>query len=162
MSGTGVQAAGPRRESHLPWALFALAAALSAVLLLSLQAQLSFAVDEWAFVLGRRDFTLDAFLDPHNEHIAISHVAVYKALMALFGIDSPRPFQVVSTSMFLLSASILYLFMRRRVGGWLALALMLPILVFGPATDNLVWPFQLAFSGSMAAEQFRFHPTDIC
>jgi hypothetical protein len=139
------------RDPRLPWLLLGAALVAVATLLLILQSRLSFAIDEWFFVLGRRDFSFEAFLDPHNEHMAISHVAIYKGLLEIFGLASPRPFQVVSTLMFLTSCSVLYVFMRRRVGGWLALALLLPILVFGPATDNLVWPFQMAFSGSMAA-----------
>lgn len=138
-------------DPRLPWLALGGCLAAAAALILWLQSQLGFAYDEWDFLLGRRDFALDAFFAPHHEHIAISHVAIYKALAEAFGIDSPRPFQVVSTAMFLGSAAVLFAFLRRRVGGWLAFAALLPILVFGPAADNVVWPFQLAFSGSMAA-----------
>ena len=138
-------------DPRVPWLALGGCLVAAAALILSLQAQLSFAYDEWDFLLGRRDFSVDIFLAPHHEHIAITHVAIYKALAEAFGIDSPRPFQLVSTAMFLGAAAILFAFLRRRVGGWLALAALLPILVFGPAADNVIWPFQLAFSGSMAA-----------
>lgn len=139
------------RDERLPLALFALAVIASGVLISVLQSSLTSFSDEWYFLLGRRDFDPSTFLEPHNEHVAILHVAIYKGVLGLFGMESARPFQAVGMAMFLLSAVLVFVFVRRRVGAWAALALTLPVLFFGPATDNLIWPFQLAFSGSIAA-----------
>ncbi len=139
------------RDPRLPTFAFATAVLAAGILIAVLQSSLTTLSDEWYFLLGRRDFDLATFLDPHNEHIAISHIAVYKAVLALFGMESARPFQTAGMLMFLLSVVLVFVFLRRRVGAWPALALSLPLLFFGPATDNLLWPFQLAFSGSMAA-----------
>ena len=67
--------------------------------------------------------------------------------------DSPRPWQVVSVASFLGSLVLVFVFyVRRCVGGWLALAGVLPILLFGPAWDDVLWPFQIgSSSGSMCA-----------
>ena len=93
----------------------------------------------------------DVFLEPHYEHIAISLIAVYKTLLGVFGMDSPFPFQLVATLTFLLSVALLFVYLSRRVGRWLALAGALPILVLGPAWDDLLWPFQIGFFASMSA-----------
>ena len=45
---------------------------------------------------------------------------------------------------------MLFLYVRRRVGEWLALAAILPILFLGPSWDDLLFPFQMALFGSVA------------
>ena len=138
-------------DPRLPWLLFGIGLAGAAALIWSMQSQLGFAYDEWDFLLGRGGSGVSVLLEPHHEHIAIAHVAVYRSLLEAFGMDSPRPFQVVSLLMFCGSAALVFVYLRRRVGAWLSLAALLPLLVFGPATENVIWPFQLAFSGSMIA-----------
>ena len=132
-------------------ALAALALLAAGVMLLVWLGQLTFWRDEWAFLLHRRGFSADTFLQPHYEHIAISLIASYKLLLAIFGMDSPRPFQVVAVATFIASLTLVFVYVRRRVGGWLALAGILPILVLGPSWDDLLWPFQLGFFATMAA-----------
>jgi hypothetical protein len=131
-------------------ALFALAAAASAALLLILGTNLTFLLDEWTFLLERREFELDSLLAPHNEHIVVLPVAVYKTILALFGMESAVPFRVVSTAAFVVSVALLYMWMRRRVGDWLALAGCLLVLFLGAAWEDLLWPFQIGFFGSMS------------
>jgi hypothetical protein len=130
--------------------LFALAAAASAALLLILGVNLTFLLDEWTFLLDRREFELDSLLTPHNEHIVVAPVAFYKAILGLFGMDSAMPFRVVSTALFVLSVALLFVWVRRRVGDWLALAGCVLILFLGAAWEDLLWPFQIGFFGSMS------------
>jgi hypothetical protein len=127
------------------------AIAASGVALLVWLSDLTFWRDEWALLLHRRGFGADVFLDPHYEHIAVAPVAIYKALLAIFGMDSPTPFQVAATATFLASVALVFVYLRRRVGAWLALAGVLPILFFGSSWDDLLWPFQIGYFGSMAA-----------
>lgn len=115
------------RFAIAPLALFAVSLAAAGALLLALLADLTFWRDEWGFLLERRGLDPDVFLDPHYEHIAISLIGVYKGLLAIFGMDSPRPFQAASTLTFLLSVALLFIYARRRVGPWLALAASLPM-----------------------------------
>ncbi len=44
----------------------------------------------------------------------------------------------------------MFVHMRRRVDPWLALAATLPVLFLGPAWDDLLFPFQMSFFGSLA------------
>ncbi len=132
------------------FALFGIALAASAATLLHLQADLSFVLDEWDFLLARRDFDAAALLDPHNEHISVLPVLVYKALLSAFGMDSPLPFQVAQVFAALVAAALLFVYVRRRVGAWGALAAVIPILFLGASWANLLSAFQVAFFGAIA------------
>jgi len=78
-------------------------------------------------------------------------VAIYKLLLAVFGMTSPLPFHVTSTVIYLAAAVLLFVYARRRVGDWLALMASVLILFFGAAAVDLLSPFQMFFSGSIAA-----------
>lgn len=125
--------------------------ACSATVLLLLQSRLTFVADDWTFLLDRRGLSAAVFLDPHNDHIVILPVSIYKALLEVFGMSSALPFQIVSTGVFLLSNVALFIYLRRRVGDELALLGTTLVLFLGAAWIDLLWSFQVAFSGSIAA-----------
>ena len=60
------------------------------------------------------------------------------------------PYALVSTTVFLASVVVLFVYLRRRAGGWLALAGVLTVLFMGTAREVLVWPFEVSFTASMA------------
>ncbi len=121
-------------------------------MLLVLGSHLTFLTDDWAFLLLRRGFGAHQILDPHNEHIAVVPVLIYKAVLGVFGMTSQQPFRVFSVPVFMTSVVLLFVWLRRRVGDWLALACTLPILFLGSSGEVLLWPFpQLGFCGPMAA-----------
>jgi hypothetical protein len=148
----GARAPGPTRPPPVV-VLVCLAAAIacSGTVLLILQSHITFYADDWLFVLDRRGFSAGVFLDPHTNHIAIAPVAIYKALLAVFGMSSALPFQIVSTLVFLLSALLLFVYLRRRAGDWPALLGSVLILFLGAAWSDLLFSFQIAFFGSVAA-----------
>ena len=135
--------------------LFCAALLLSGGLLLTYLSDLTFWRDEWAFILDRRGSGIDTYLDPFVEQLLAIPIAVYKVLIAAFGIESPIPFQIASTLVFLTSMALLFVYVRRRVGDWLALAGVLPILFLGPAWDDLLFPFQISFFGSVVLRDRR-------
>jgi hypothetical protein len=130
----------------------ALAAAMvaSGLLLVVLGSRLSFFLDDWVFILYKRDFSLDAFLSPDNEHLVAGPVAVWKLMLATFGLGSALPYRVASTGLLLLGAWLLFVWIRRRIGGWGALLATLPILFLGAAFEDLFWFASITFLGSMA------------
>jgi hypothetical protein len=130
--------------------LLALAVLAAGTLLIGFGSKLTFLFDDWQFLIDRQGWSLDTLLDPHNEHIALAPIVIYKALLAIFGMDSALPFRVVSTLLFLSSAALLYVFLRRRIDPWLALAGAILILFVGASYEDLLWSFQMAFFGSMA------------
>ena len=65
--------------------------------------------------------------------------------------DSDTPVrESAATASFLASVALLYVYLRRRVGDWVALAAVLPILVMGSAYEDLLSAFQIGYFGSMA------------
>jgi len=131
-------------------ALFAAAAAVSGVLLLVWQSHLTFFFDDWDPLLSRRGLSADALLRPHIDHILLATTVVYKAIQATIGMRGPFPYAVASTATFLISVVLLFVYIRRRVGEWLALAGVLPVLFLGPAGRDLLWSFQIFWFGAMA------------
>ena len=130
--------------------LLVLALAASGVLLVAWQSHLTFLVDDWDLLLFRRGFNPHTLLDPHSRHLIIGPVLVYKAIQATIGMDSNTPYGVAATATFLASVALLYVYVRRRVGDWVALAAVLPILVMGSAYEDLLTAFQIGYFGSMA------------
>jgi hypothetical protein len=139
------------RAMAQPATLLAGAAMLaSGILLLHWLGRLTFWRDEWDFLLHRRSWSPSTFLHPFAEQLLAIPTLVYRALVTTFGMDSALPFQVTAVVLFLLSAGMLFIYVRRRVGEWLALAAILPILFLGPSWDDLLFPFQMALFGSVA------------
>jgi hypothetical protein len=137
--------------SEHPAALLAGAAMItSGVLLLHWLGRLTFWRDEWDFLLHRRSWSIGTFLDPFVEHLLAASILIYKVGISAFGMESARPFQLVAVGLFLLSVGLLFVYVARRVGEWLALAAILPILFLGPSWDDLLFPFQMALFGSVA------------
>jgi hypothetical protein len=140
-----------RRASEHPATVLAAAAMVaSGVLLLHWLSRLTFWRDEWDFLLHRRSWSIGTFLDPFVEHLLAASILIYKVGVTTLGMDSARPFQVVSVLLFLLSVALLFVYARRRVDEWVALAMILPILFLGPSWDDLLFPFQMALFGSIA------------
>ncbi len=123
----------------------------SACLLLYLGSKLTFLLDDWEFLLYRHGVDADSVLDPHGEHIVALPVLIYKALMATVGMGSALPYRVVSVGLFLLGAALLFVYLRRRVGDWPALAATAVVLFLGSAWEDLLWAFQMTYFGSVAA-----------
>ncbi|HVD38456.1 MAG TPA: hypothetical protein VNC15_06460 [Solirubrobacterales bacterium] len=123
----------------------------SAFLLLYLGSKLTFLLDDWEFLLYRHGVNADSVLDPHGEHIVALPVLIYKALLATVGMGSALPYRVVSVGLFLLSAALLFVYLRRRVGDWPALAATAIVLFLGVAWEDLLWSFQMTYFGAVAA-----------
>jgi len=131
-----------------PLLLLGLALAGSAVLLLLLDRNLTFFQDSWAFLMHRQGNALDDFLKPHNEHIVVIPVALQKLLLAIFGMSSSMPEFVLLTVTLLITAVLLFVYVRRRLGDWVALFAAVLVLFLGPAAQVLLWPFEIALVGS--------------
>jgi hypothetical protein len=141
-------ARGLRRASI---AVLAIGVLASGALLLSLDSRLTFIADDWELLVAREGWAPDVFLTPFHENIVLGPALVFKSLLAVFGMSSALPFYIVSISLFLLSAVLLFLYLRTRVGDWVALIGALSILFLGAAFEDLLWAFQLGYFGAMAA-----------
>jgi hypothetical protein len=125
-------------------ALFAAAA-----MTLIFTSKLTFYQDTWDFLINRRDLTVDALLQPHNEHIVVIPVLVEQAILRLFGMSDATPEYILLTLGLLGTAVLLFVYVRRRVGPWLALFATVLVLFLGSAWEVLLWPFEISFIGSI-------------
>ena len=123
---------------------------ISGVLLLYAGRHLTFFYDEWAWIEQRRGGALSTYLDPHNGHLSLFPVVVYKLLFALVGLRHYTPYRAVGVAVHVLCGALLYVLVRRRVGPWLALVPTALLLFMGTAFQDLLWPFQLGFLSSVA------------
>jgi hypothetical protein len=144
---------GTRLEAHrrtLATGALGAILALGAIVLLYAGRHLTFFYDEWTFIQTRRGGGLHTYLDPHNGHLSLIPVLVYKALFKLVGLRHYTPYRVVGVVVQLICASLLYVLGRRRVGPWLALVPVILLLFMGSAFQDLLWPFQIGYEISIA------------
>jgi hypothetical protein len=111
---------------------------------------LTFFYDEWDLILRRRGGSVGSYLDPHNGHIVLFEVLIYKALLATVGLRHYWPYQAINALLHLACVSLVFVLARRRTGGWTALALAALLLFMGSASQDLLWPFQIGWFDSVA------------
>jgi hypothetical protein len=138
-----------RLERNAPLALLGLAMAASVGLLLYLTRDFTFLQDSWEFLMNRRDPSADALLSPHNEHIVVIPVAIEQVFLRVFGMADATPEYVLLAISLAIVAYLVFLYVRRRVGAWLALFAAVVLLFLGPAWEVLLWPFEISFVGSV-------------
>ncbi len=139
--------AWPRR--NVPIVLLGIALLASAALLFALVRELTFFQDTWEFLLNRHDISADALLRPHNEHIVVIPVALELFFLHAFGMSSAAPEYVLQALALLVTATLLFVYVRRRLGPWPALFAAVLLLFLGPAWWDILWPFEIGFVGSL-------------
>lgn len=135
-----------RQRRNVPVLLLGVALAAAAVALAKAQWDVTFFQDTWAFLLDRQDFSADAFLRPHNEHIVVIPVAITKVLLGVFGMTSNTPEQVAMGLTLLAAAVLLFVYVGRRTNPWLGLIAASLMLFLGSAWPILLWPFENEFT----------------
>ncbi|MBE2317438.1 hypothetical protein DVA67_015755 [Solirubrobacter sp. CPCC 204708] len=145
------QARAQRAWEHprTPWLVLAALSVLAFVTIRRAADGLFFFGDEWAFLLHRRGVSLETFFAPHNEHPSAVPVFAYKAQLAVFGMTSVTPFQVLVALMHIATGIVVFLYARRRVGAHLALVPAALMIFLGAAWEDVMWPFQIGFIGSV-------------
>ncbi|TAN31908.1 hypothetical protein EPN29_11950 [bacterium] len=139
-------------EVRVPHArLLVVAGALAAgAAILWLARGFTFYFDEWDFILHAPDWQWVSYLQPHNEHPAMLHRAVYSALLATVGLRSYLPYMAVLVALHGTSAVLLFELVRRRSGDLAGIACAAVLLVLGAGWEDLLWAFQMAWVGSVA------------
>ena len=121
------------------------------VVLLQFSSPRWFNRDEWYFLSGRDMSTLDAWFAPHNEHWTTLPVVAFKAMYALVGLHSYRPYQAMVLITHATVCVLLWVIMRRvGVRPWIATCAAAILVLFGPGDQNITWAFQITFTGSIA------------
>ena len=106
--------------------------------------------DEWDFLVTRNGGSVGDLLHPHNEHLQLLPIVAYRVLWNLFGLRSYAPYQVPVIALHLTAAVLLRSVMRRgNVNPWIATAAASVFVLFGPGEENIIWAFQIGFTGTL-------------
>jgi hypothetical protein len=106
--------------------------------------------DDFFFLTGRDAASLDDLFRPHNAHWSTVPIVVFRGLWALFGLRTYVPYQATVLVLHLGACALLRVIMRRAgVGPWIATAAATAFLLFGPGQQNIIWAFQIGFTGSL-------------
>lgn len=134
-----------------PLAVLAALMVVAAVVVMHAGRDTTFYFDDWDFVTQRRDWRPHIFLYPHNEHLSLLPVAVYKLLLETVGMDAYGVFRAVSVGFNLACGALLFLYVRPRLGPWPAVAMAAGLTMTGGAAYDLIWPFQIGYLGSLVS-----------
>jgi hypothetical protein len=107
--------------------------------------------DEWSWTAERWDLSLSTLLEPHNQHLSLIPVAIYRCLFATVGLDDYTPYRLVLAAGHVSCGAAVFLYVRARVGAVLAVAATVLVIFNGAAWQNILWPFQIAWLVSVAA-----------
>ena len=146
---SGRTAALRRRLETVDWPPIVLALA-ALVLLVWLGRDMTFYHDEWALIL-KRDLSINGILAPHNEHLSATLVVLYRVLIGTVGLGSYWPYLGVTFALHLVVAGLVYVIVRREASAGWALGAMAVMLVLGSGGDDILWAFQSATIGAVAA-----------
>jgi hypothetical protein len=136
---------------RLVLAIFALLVVVAFVLLYRKGFGTTFYYDEWNFVMNRRDWDVETFLRPHNEHLSLIPVLVFKLLFVTVGLDSYGVYRALLLLVHVICVVLVYMLARERVEPLIALAVAALVLFLGAAWNDLLVPFQISFLLSVAA-----------
>lgn len=150
--GEGDHPARDRLIEVLPLVVFVAAVVVALpILLFEIGRYHWFLRDEWMYFVERRHLTVDSLFEPFNVHPAAVPVFAYIVLWNLFGLESYRPYQAVVIGLHLSVVVILRALMRNAgVRPWLATIVAGSFIFFGPGSQNIIWAFQIGFTGSIA------------
>lgn len=142
------------KAASAPWLpAFLLGAAViaSVAWLLKLDSELTFIADDWLLLVKRHDVSVNYFLHPFHGNIVAAPALIYKTLQETVGMASATPYYALAIATFASSAVLLFVYLRRRIGDWLALFAAILILFLGGAFEDLLFAFQIGYYGSVAA-----------
>lgn len=137
-------------SNRIGLALFAVGAIGACGYLMYLGRGLTFFYDEWNFIdtRGMSFWTTD--LRPHNGHPVVIPYAVYRVALSTFGLHQYAPYRLMVVAIDIICGWLLFVLIRRKLHPAIAAAAATVLMVLGPAWQDLLWPFQIGFLGSVA------------
>jgi hypothetical protein len=142
------------RDPRLAWVLLGLAMLASLGICLYVTRGTTFSGDEMTWVAFAPGMDLHQALEPHSGHLVLVSHLLYKYVLETIGNDY-LTFRLLTLLTVLLSVGLFFVWARRRVGDWLALAPCLVLLFFGSDAGHLLqgngFTIMLAIACGMAA-----------
>jgi hypothetical protein len=137
-------------ERRWRWALTGLLLA-DALLLLYMGRGLSFFYDDWDYAIHDYGGGIHSLLEPHNGHLSVVPIAIYKVLFHVVGLNHYAVFRLVVLALHLTCGVLVFVLAARRVDRVAALLAAALILFLGAAWEDLLWAFQMSYLLSVAA-----------
>lgn len=140
-----------RLDDSLGVVVFVAAALCAAIWLIDLGRGLTFFFDEWDFIeaAGTSGYWHNV-LQPHNGHPSMIPFTMYEVLLHTVGLRHYWPYQLVLVLLDVGCGWLLFLLLRLKVHPLVAGAASAVLMLLGPAWQDLLWPFQFGFLGSVA------------
>lgn len=135
----------------LAWAAISILLVAAAILFVHETRGTTLTFDEWVWALHRRGGSLGTFLSPHNGHFSLVPIVIYKILFATAGLSDYGPYRAMVIAGHLACVLLVFVYAKRRVPPAIAVALAALLLFLGPAWQNFLWPFQIAWLISIGA-----------
>jgi hypothetical protein len=125
---------------------------IAAVVIFAASSNMYFYSDEWSVLQHRPMGSLSSWLDPHNEvHWIPGLVFLYGLLFNLVGVDHYWLYHLPGVAMHLLAAWMLReIMVLARADAWTATACATLFAFYGTGAQNIMWAFQVGFTGSLA------------
>jgi len=134
-----------RKHVHL---VLGLLMVIAAGLTLWWTAGRTFALDEWGYLATGADLSPGALLEPHNGHLVLTQLLLYKLLLPAFGASSHLPFDLVTVGLQLAVGAAVYAICSPRIGPWAALMPATLVLFLGAGWEIMINP--AGISGQLA------------
>ncbi len=132
-------------------AVFGAAAVCTVVWLMILGRGLTFFYDEWDFINAAATTGYwHNVLQPHNGHPSMVPFSVYEVLLNTVGLRHYWPYQLILVLLDVVCGWLVFVLLRRKILPVIAGAAAAALMLFGPAWQDLLWPFQIGFLGSVA------------
>ena len=108
-----------------------------------------FYLDEWYFLVDR-GVGVNDLVRPHAGHLVALPVLMFRLLFQLVGLRSYLPYLGFIVASHVAVAGLLRCTMRRAgVGKWTATVAASAFALFGSGSENILWAFQIAFTGAL-------------
>jgi hypothetical protein len=132
-----------RRTGPGERAVLALVCLACAGVVVVLGTKLSFFNDDWYFLLQRPGLEshagLDSLLAPHNSNLVILTALSYKLLVGIFGFGPQLPFRLLLATVIIATGIFVYVFVRARAGGIVAVSASAVVMLMGAAWEDLLF-----------------------
>lgn len=116
-------------EARAAWVVLGAAMIVASGLIIHYGKGNWFSIDEAAWISDSPGLTLSGAFEPHVGHLVLVPRLVYKLVLATVGIDY-LAFRLLTVASILLCATLFFVWAKRRLPPFVALALALPILLF--------------------------------
>jgi hypothetical protein len=142
------QAKGSARGALIVFGVLAVA---SVPLYLAFARDEWFFLDEWDFLSDRTAGNVGDLLRPHVNHWTTVPIVAWRVLWSVFGLRTYVPYVLLSVLVHVAVAALARVVMRRAdVDPWIATAVAGVVLLFGAGAQNVMYAFQITFTGALA------------